>query len=435
MKQYRLLRNNKESGPFEFEDLIKTGLKPYDLLWVEGRSAGWRYPSEIEEFKPYAPAVEEQPYDRFYKRPSATYPARLAEEPARPVEKKPKPRIRITAISNRIEPPQPVIKQEIPQPVSVAPHWKEMYDNWESEKKEQNRPEKVENDLYKTEWVENFPNSFSNLQEPQAEKILTKSGQARSKPNDSNALVFLLGLLIISMGIWIAYSWSKTSSHNPDELKVETVENNRTPAANSAADVHPQESETENFHLAKKDETPSIPSEKNNADERKVSPNTNKSVVSAALKNKPTEKEEPAVTKSIESAAREVKASLPASEPKTETATGQKSNTDFIKAEKAGPKIKDYIHVSATQPVTNSAIGVKYRIENVSEIPVDLIMLDLMYYDANGKYKKGETVYVRNISPGQTVNLPAPDNADAAKIKYRISMISAESQGLYLIAD
>jgi hypothetical protein len=45
-------------------------LKPYDLVWVEGKSAAWRYPSEVEELKLYAPAVEEQPYDRFFKKAS-----------------------------------------------------------------------------------------------------------------------------------------------------------------------------------------------------------------------------------------------------------------------------------------------------------------------------------------------------------------------------
>jgi hypothetical protein len=68
MASYLLLRNNKESGPFSFDDLLKNGLKPYDLVWVQGKSAAWRYPSEIEELKPYAPAIEEQPYDRFYKK-------------------------------------------------------------------------------------------------------------------------------------------------------------------------------------------------------------------------------------------------------------------------------------------------------------------------------------------------------------------------------
>lgn len=68
MATYLLLRDNKESGPHTVNDLVKLGLKAYDLVWVEGKSAAWRYPSEIEELKPYAPVAEEQPFDRFFKK-------------------------------------------------------------------------------------------------------------------------------------------------------------------------------------------------------------------------------------------------------------------------------------------------------------------------------------------------------------------------------
>jgi hypothetical protein len=50
---FRLLRNNKESGPFSLDELLQLSLKPFDLVWVEGKSAGWRYPSEIDLLKPY----------------------------------------------------------------------------------------------------------------------------------------------------------------------------------------------------------------------------------------------------------------------------------------------------------------------------------------------------------------------------------------------
>ena len=78
MKQYRLLRDNKETGPYAAEELIQSGLKKYDLIWVDGKSAAWRYPCEIDVFKPYVPPVDEQPFDRFYKKPSSS----SAQQPA-----------------------------------------------------------------------------------------------------------------------------------------------------------------------------------------------------------------------------------------------------------------------------------------------------------------------------------------------------------------
>lgn len=68
MNHYLLLRDNKQTGPFTAQELAAKGLKPYDLVWLEGKSAAWRYPGEIEELKAFAPVVEEQPYDRFYKK-------------------------------------------------------------------------------------------------------------------------------------------------------------------------------------------------------------------------------------------------------------------------------------------------------------------------------------------------------------------------------
>src|SRR5215212_1516758 len=52
-KVYLLLRNNQKSGPYSLDELLQLQLKPFDLVWVEGRSAGWRYPGEIDSLKEY----------------------------------------------------------------------------------------------------------------------------------------------------------------------------------------------------------------------------------------------------------------------------------------------------------------------------------------------------------------------------------------------
>src|SRR5688500_5270433 len=45
---YLLLRNNLESGPFTFDELLQQQLRPSDLIWVEGRSTEWAHLSEFE---------------------------------------------------------------------------------------------------------------------------------------------------------------------------------------------------------------------------------------------------------------------------------------------------------------------------------------------------------------------------------------------------
>ena len=68
MANYLLLRDNKETGPYSLNELLDLGIKAYDLVWVQGKSAAWRYPSEVEELRAFAPPAEEQPFDRFYKK-------------------------------------------------------------------------------------------------------------------------------------------------------------------------------------------------------------------------------------------------------------------------------------------------------------------------------------------------------------------------------
>jgi len=54
-KVYLLLRSNKQTGPYSLEELLQLNLKPFDLVWVDGRSAAWQYPFEIPSLKPYVP--------------------------------------------------------------------------------------------------------------------------------------------------------------------------------------------------------------------------------------------------------------------------------------------------------------------------------------------------------------------------------------------
>lgn len=51
MKKYLLLRDNRQSGPFFLEELRDLNLVSKDLVWVEGESNCWSYPTEMEELK------------------------------------------------------------------------------------------------------------------------------------------------------------------------------------------------------------------------------------------------------------------------------------------------------------------------------------------------------------------------------------------------
>ena len=163
MPAYRLLRSNKETGPYSLNDLVTMGLKPYDLIWVDGRSAAWRYPSEVPELKDFAPVIEEQPYDRFYKKSSESENAGEVhlKEPAIPRSETISPqRNFVTEITPkqevqkpRIEPVQSVQFKQEEQPVK------------------QEQPIKHEEQVLKRVVSETYSPSVSSPQPQQKKKV------------------------------------------------------------------------------------------------------------------------------------------------------------------------------------------------------------------------------------------------------------------------
>jgi hypothetical protein len=68
-KIYVLLRHDKQTGPYSLAELIQFDLKPYDLIWIEGKSSGWYYPQEIGALHPYLSFLPQKP------KPAAAAPA------------------------------------------------------------------------------------------------------------------------------------------------------------------------------------------------------------------------------------------------------------------------------------------------------------------------------------------------------------------------
>lgn len=507
MKPYRLLRNNKESGPYSATELIQMGLKPYDLVWVDGKSASWRYPSEIAEFKPYAPAVEEQPFDRFYKKPvpaenvPAVQTATRAEVPAdlhtipSVAVRPPKPRIRIKADSTRIdttvyqaktpvtygqemakpfeEPPlqkpapQVIVPENIPlrQPEDPGtPDWKEMWLDWEQEKKAVQDARKVNvaaalqsasrtrnsgslNERYtsmngKGELLETkFSQSLDDIKEQYIETVLNKSKKtSTSAKNNSLVTVVVLVGAILAIGIWLGVKWSGKSS-SPAEQKI--VQNlPQTPAKETAEDqaaLTQPEAGNQEGDLSRVSET-SVDQPLTTVSKTVVAKKSSNRIYT---KPKNISRSTSAVAKQDrlpDNVAMRNNSGTGSEEKKVSTETIQQvpvqdaQKTAISKFKKSEPKISDYISVSGNT-TSHNAVGVSLVVQNVSDIPVDLVMIDLQYYDGNGRFEKGETVYVRSVAAGQSVTVRVPDNTQASRVGYKVSMVSSEDNNLYLIAD
>jgi hypothetical protein len=101
-KVYLLLRNNRQTGPYSLEELLQLNLKPFDLVWVDGRSAAWQYPFEIPALKPYVP---ETPHAEAPFQPIAT--AAMEESP-------------VAGIDSNQQPHSPIPQNPVPK-ITEAP--------------------------------------------------------------------------------------------------------------------------------------------------------------------------------------------------------------------------------------------------------------------------------------------------------------------------
>ncbi|HNP21996.1 MAG TPA: hypothetical protein PKM63_05350 [Panacibacter sp.] len=469
MKYYRLLRNNKESGPFSSDDLISNGFKPYDLIWEEGKSAAWRYPSEIADFKNYAPQVEEQPFDRFYKKNKPAMQSKLpadqyitvAVTPKPSILAKEKPRIRIKADSTRIEMINPILPEEIKassQPTTIEllnketkvakaqsskakPEWENMWLDWEEEKKavQKLKFKSVPQTLSEPE-VEietKFSQSLDDVKQLYIEKVLNgKKAGWEFKQYKGYISIGVISLCVLAIGIWLGIQWTgdeETKAHLLEKNSTQSIVSRPVEEINAADNTNTTGEKTEKNDAGAVIIVPTA-EKKPASTAQKTKPGTKASYVKANANSKLTPYANTNTVKQNKSIAAPAKQGVIKKEVVAGSGVVIKKRDDITipAPEKTEKNIDSYIMLRS---LGSSSPGASYRVENISDVALEMVMIDLQYYDAAGKFKKGETIYVRNINPGQSVSVKAPEDANASKITSRVSMISSEQNNLYLIAD
>lgn len=452
MNAYRLLRNNTETGPYNTEQLIAMGLKAYDLVWVDGKSAAWRYPSELPELQAFAPAVEEQPFDRFFRRDKK-------------VDKAAKPRFRVKADWRKIDDnitdsrtalsTVPAEKAPVlPENVKSAGNSDPFRDNTIRWQHPSSVSERKPDDKEKAALQTKYSESLDDIKEKYAKTILRqrsfgfKSGFAR--------YALLIGLFpAMAAGIWIGSSWN-------NQQKLETVNTAATSApAPEVIPAAPAQQPVEPAMQEATEQQAAPPSSEEVDDKKLYIQASAKPVTKAAagIKNVPAtvaahlaKNAKPGIVtgKQPNIAAASVN-TIPVTQTvyKTSVAPAKKaevlqpvtSSTGAQAYESVPPpvaknKIMDYVSVNDEfEEVDENNRKILLHVHNKSSIPVDLVVLDLQYYDSNGKFKKGETLYVNNLSANDEVALQAPAAKNNLRVNYKVSLLSIEKKGVYLIAE
>ena len=414
---YLLLRDNKQSGPYTVDDLKAKGLKAYDLVWVDGRSAAWRYPSEIDELSAFAPAVEEQPFDRFFKKPAV-----VASAAATPAISQPEAKAAITmtqpgASSNsttrrtiyvtmpggmtarEIAPVREIVREITPVREAAGP---------------------VREAAPVRERV-------SYVQEPATEIL---PSLPRRKPAKVWIPVAIGGgvLALLAAGIFIGVTIQKDRSSGPLKLAANQQLPIRTTAQQLPVSPATGTTTSAGDATGKGQAAPLITPANSNAtgtDRPAGKPRvTSPRQKTEALKT-------PAVVPAVVADSTAVQPADQHREAVHRTDALQSAALDNHESLKLA--LANQVSVGANKYDVGTFGGIhnlQVKVTNRSTYSLDLVVVAVSYIQANKKTYKTENLYFRGIAPGSSLMLEAPKSSRGISVEYKITSINSKELGL-----
>jgi hypothetical protein len=405
-KIYSLLRNNRQQGPYSLEELSHLKLKSFDLVWVDGKSAGWRYPSEIPELKSLLEPVPENPP-----------PLKTVEQ--RAPDAKPAPanhshiyvslpgttntrstEVRVQETTATI----PSVKE-----ITVTGDGEEVKESFEQRVErmrqrvaavESGAPQANEEDSIHTKYtrsLDDIKQEYSSwLHSKKKKRTFHVSGKARVI---SGAAVVLIPVILI-------FSFSGSAPDRP--LSV--------PPSTSLAALLPQKEKVT-------DET--APVQMDEVSRRVFQRldltlgNTKKQSTSSVKKK--TAKKPVAAIKKIKTVSKPEAAVVKTAPVKAKPSV-RKSTPDVARR----IYVKGYLI-----PAKKGVGGMELLVRNNSTEILKTVAVDVAYHQ-KGQIIKKETIYFSNIAPGGTQTKSAPAHKKATAISYEMGLVSSSSGGLYV---
>jgi hypothetical protein len=465
---YLLLRDNKQSGPYTFDELKEKGLKAYDLVWVEGRSAAWRYPSEIDELRAFAPVVEEQPFDRFFKKPAipeakATSPNTVSLPAAAglsstclssaSLSSTSLPSISNTTTVKRaiyVTMPGGVAREivrEIPiretakvaTRESIATEFPPARDRIDSRERPDFRdradfPERTAYGIGRSGY----------RHEPIAE-VLPPPAKRKSGRVGQLALVTFAVLVVLAAGIFIGLSIQKDGSRF-DKLASRNPKDNAQPIRSSTQQEPVRQSLNNNAASTVPASTSPVTSQVSNPGVNPATTASNTGMTPVSPDGTVTANQavaKPRHTTRQKADAPKIPASLAAatdssSTPpvmmrreavhRTDVAQNQTADKESLKA-----ALTNQVSVGTNKFEVGTFGGIRnlqVTVTNRSAYALDLVVVDVSYIQANKKTYKTEKLYFRGIGPGSALMLEAPKTSRGINIQYKITSIDSKDLGL-----
>lgn len=515
IRAYRLLRNNQEQGPFTADEIIQKGLKPYDLIWMDGRSAAWRYPGELAEFKNYAPLPGEESSAKQITKQQADNTISpsvqaaivmnntIAESAATQ-----KPRYKVSAAWSKIQTittpayKSPMISDEqktalkkntnTTQTVagdSKSLSWKEAWLDWEKEKtdvivapekikppaspKKKNVNENNAAPVLETKYSE----PLDSLKDKYIDNILLQKQKTKRSFSFGKASEFIIPTLalivIFSVAYWLMHGNKDTAAALSNALpkKIETVTPVNTNTTSSTIDNNATSNTVAPNDNG--DEQKVIASSINFANDQAEDRNPVK-VQTAKLIDKKENKNDAnvnisassTVTKKVidQPSSRQVDAPV-ASNVSDNTVKNNTPSTSVLNTDESRPvrhrtydiddnsnqssstqKTTAIVNKPVVKKVTGSYVNVpeyvemkdgsaNLNIQNISDINLDLVVVDVQYFDASNRFRKGETMYLHNLRAGKNIIVKTPKDLNSMYATSKVSLVSSDANNVNVIGD
>jgi hypothetical protein len=522
-KSYRLLRNNKEQGPFTLEELIVKGLKPYDLIWVDGRSAAWSYPGEMTEFKNYVPNPEDYRTNLIITKQETVARVSNAVQAAVAVNDnlvqagiKQKPRYKVSAAWSKIqtittpsyadvivaEPKKnssaKIINTAATQAVNAKSlSWEQAWLDWENEKKTSApvkpetflkipaAPKRSINETARTAPVleKKFEQSLDTITDKYIDNLLLQKKKSKgfSFGKSSEFILPSLALIIIfSIGYWLMHNSNKTASaiitapvkqqtvaandnkQSASNINGDAADNNENvtaqviqPAKNNTAIHKPVgtnavkektlERYTKNASILSSVKTNST-SNGNGASNKNVQANSDinlkKRVASNNKQFDPTVINNIPADKSYNDPSSNNNGDLNAAQNRPvrrRTNNVDATNNTTSQADNVGiknTKVKSALnYVNVPEYVTMNNGNGSLKVQNISDADLDLVVVDVQYFDASSRFRKGETLYLHNLKAGKTVTIKTPRDINSSYATSKVSLVSSDANNVYAVGD
>lgn len=463
---YLLLRSNKQTGPYSLEELLQLGLKPFDLVWVEGRSAAWQYPSEVPALKPYVPET-----------PQATIP--FQPIPTAAMEE---------TIAPLIEPVQP--KMEIPKkvfvsvPKSYPPTWVQPPIQKKEELKQEvpsyQEPQPTAQKAAEDEKPKiNYSRSLNEVEEDFTNWTYQQKTKKKSPVNSRDAVFAVLILAIVVGGFYVMSEPSVTNAVMPANdlnkrnAQPQVASNNANQVSNEKPteeipqqqSLPPFEEHQKNTNInepvsaSKQEQKPlSVPVNQPTSHE-KTNPvsnnNRNEETVLSTKRSEVIQQPRDETTQSKKKLGEVIKSIFTKKDKKEEPQNddvvmedpkpadnrqAQKRNGSDVKENKefrepSDDDADDNSALLASQiEITSNAgdnwmLGVrnlKITIRNRSNVTIQAASVQVNYYDENNRLLEKKLVYFSNVMPKGKATAAAPDNKFADHVDFKLVTVSVK---------